>query len=88
MTKGEVRKMCADYPGILYKIGLSLTDFSHDNEEMENYNEEEIEMLIHEMVLREWTTETEEIISFDLEDEDEEDKEWDGDLSILKEEGF
>lgn len=91
MTKGEVRKLWADYPGVLHKIGISLTDFSHDDEEFETYTEEEIEMLIHEMVLKEWTEEIEEPISFGDEDEEEEERieeEWDGELSILAEEGF
>lgn len=94
MTKGEIKQLCQDYPGVLHKLGLSLTNHDDDDEEME-VNIDEINAMIQEIEFKELSQWDEmhskdETILDDFEEEDTciNDSDWEGALAILNEEGF
>lgn len=89
MTKGEFKQIYQDYPSVIFHVGLSLSDNSHDNEELV-FDENEIRQMIDAIQLQELMSLGE--TDFVFSDEEEQyvfnDPEADEDFYILSEEGY
>lgn len=89
MTKGEFKQLYQDYPSVIFHLGLSLSDNSHDNEELV-FDETEIRQMIDAIQMQELMSlkETDFIFSDEEEQYVFDDTEADEDLYILNEEGY